>query len=144
MLKKTETPCIGICSTIYGDEVCRGCKRFYQEIIDWNGFSDKSKIAILARLDEQISQIMQCFVTITDATKLKAKLDKHRVRYHLDHSPYTWAYHLLREGADKLSQIEKYGINCHPLHQTKTLTQLFHEIDEALYQLAETSYLQHS
>ncbi|HBZ99754.1 MAG TPA: DUF1289 domain-containing protein, partial [Pseudomonas sp.] len=25
--QRIKTPCIGLCSTVYGDVVCRGCKR---------------------------------------------------------------------------------------------------------------------
>ena len=27
-----RTPCIGVCSTTYGDDICRGCRRFRHEI----------------------------------------------------------------------------------------------------------------
>jgi hypothetical protein len=30
-----KTPCVGLCSTVYGDLVCRGCKRFHHEVINW-------------------------------------------------------------------------------------------------------------
>ena len=33
---KASTPCLGICSTTYGDDVCKGCKRFVHEVISWN------------------------------------------------------------------------------------------------------------
>ncbi|MEL0305883.1 MAG: DUF1289 domain-containing protein, partial [Halieaceae bacterium] len=40
-----RTPCIGVCSTGVGDVVCRGCKRFAHEVIDWNGYSPEQKQA---------------------------------------------------------------------------------------------------
>ena len=46
MQKKTRTPCVGICSTTYGDEVCRGCKRFYFEVINWNKYDENEKDAM--------------------------------------------------------------------------------------------------
>ena len=50
-LNPIRTPCIGVCSTGIGDAVCRGCKRFAHEVIDWNGYSQAQKEAIDARLD---------------------------------------------------------------------------------------------
>ena len=50
-LNPIRTPCIGVCSTGIGDAVCRGCKRFAHEVIDWNGYSQAQKQAIDARLD---------------------------------------------------------------------------------------------
>ena len=49
-LNPIRTPCIGVCSTGIGDAVCRGCKRFAHEVIDWNGYSQAQKQAIDARL----------------------------------------------------------------------------------------------
>ena len=46
-----RTPCIGVCSTTYGDLVCRGCKRFAHEIVEWNGYSDDQRLLIRDRLE---------------------------------------------------------------------------------------------
>ena len=47
----TDSPCVGICSsTNVGDEICIGCKRTAQEVIDWNTYSDFQKTAINLRL----------------------------------------------------------------------------------------------
>ena len=46
------TPCIGLCSTVYGDLVCRGCKRFSHEIIDWNRYDHQQKAAVWQRLEQ--------------------------------------------------------------------------------------------
>ena len=45
-----RTPCIGICSTTYGDLVCRGCKRFAHEIVGWNGYDRGQRGAVWDRL----------------------------------------------------------------------------------------------
>mgnify|MGYP006200948357 CR=1 FL=1 len=46
-----RTPCIGTCSTTYGDLVCRGCKRFNFEVINWNRYSEEEKLAVMGRID---------------------------------------------------------------------------------------------
>ena len=51
----TTSPCIGICSTTFGDDICYGCKRTYKEVIEWNSMSDEDKDQVnqrLAKLDE--------------------------------------------------------------------------------------------
>jgi predicted Fe-S protein YdhL (DUF1289 family) len=51
---ETDSPCIGICSsTNVGDEICIGCGRTAQEVIDWNTYSDTQKIAINQRLQSR-------------------------------------------------------------------------------------------
>ncbi len=58
-----RTPCVGICSTTYGDLVCRGCKRFAHEIVQWNGYDDLQQ-AVRERLqrvrDEVLSLLLVC------------------------------------------------------------------------------------
>ena len=50
--EKTRSPCVGICSTTYGDLVCRGCRRFAHEIVGWNGYTEEQKISVLERLKQ--------------------------------------------------------------------------------------------
>ena len=42
--KRSSTPCLGICTTTFGDEVCKGCKRFAHEIISWPKYSENESI----------------------------------------------------------------------------------------------------
>jgi len=46
----TTSPCIGICSTSFGDDVCYGCKRTASEVIEWNSLQDDEKDKINRRL----------------------------------------------------------------------------------------------
>ncbi len=46
------SPCIGVCSTTYGDLICRGCYRFAHEVTQWNGYDGAQKAAVQARLDQ--------------------------------------------------------------------------------------------
>jgi len=56
--KSIKTPCVGLCSTVYGDTVCRGCKRFHHEVINWNGYDDAQKRAVWLRLEQLLVQVM--------------------------------------------------------------------------------------
>ena len=46
----TDSPCIGICSTSIGDEICIGCGRAADEVIRWNTMADAEKREINLRL----------------------------------------------------------------------------------------------
>ncbi|MCH7336599.1 DUF1289 domain-containing protein [Acinetobacter sp. NIPH 2699] len=52
------TPCAGRCSTVFGDLVCRGCRRFNHEVIQWNTYSPEQRLAVWRRLDAQLDQIL--------------------------------------------------------------------------------------
>lgn len=49
---KPDSPCIGQCSTTYGDDVCRGCGRTYLEVINWIMFDDREKAQVWLRLEQ--------------------------------------------------------------------------------------------
>lgn len=53
MKRNVDTPCIAICSTALGDQVCRGCARTFQEITQWCSLSDLEKDTIWARLPDR-------------------------------------------------------------------------------------------
>ena len=46
----TASPCIGVCSTALGDDICRGCGRSFEEVLNWHSYSDDQKRAVNARL----------------------------------------------------------------------------------------------
>lgn len=49
----TASPCVGICSTVLGDAICRGCGRSFEEVLNWHQFNDDQKRAINRRLAER-------------------------------------------------------------------------------------------
>jgi predicted Fe-S protein YdhL (DUF1289 family) len=130
----TDTPCIGVCSTIYGDMVCRGCKRFYDEIIDWNSYSDEEKLTVLSRLNQLYETTLSQFLIVVDATLLQRRCQRFNVKIRAEFTPYFWAYQLLREGAEKIQDICKYGIMLKQRHTD--LKALYRQIDDQLFAAA--------
>lgn len=51
------SPCIGHCTTVLGDEVCRSCLRSFDEIISWPTISDAQRIAINQRIARLASKL---------------------------------------------------------------------------------------
>ncbi len=45
-----DTPCIAICSTSQGDEMCKGCGRSFDEVQHWPGYSPGQKLAVWRRI----------------------------------------------------------------------------------------------
>ncbi len=45
------SPCIGVCSTTYGDLICRGCYRFAHEVSEWNGYGMGQRVTVQERID---------------------------------------------------------------------------------------------
>ncbi|MXY54328.1 MAG: DUF1289 domain-containing protein [Gammaproteobacteria bacterium] len=67
-----RTPCIGICSTTYGDLVCRGCKRFAHEVVGWNGFEDSQRALVWQRLGLLLRESVGACIAIDDEASLHA------------------------------------------------------------------------
>jgi len=133
MPPSTESPCIGICSTVYGDNFCRGCKRHYLEVIHWNRYDTSQKQAINQRLEQQIETIMREFVVITDEQKLKVCLDQVTLRPPLYPNPFYWAYELLRLKAKQMTALGAYGFYAIPPYHTLSANTLFTQMDDKLY-----------
>lgn len=134
---KLNTPCIGICSTVYGDDICRGCKRTYAEIIAWNTYQEEEKQRIFHRLASDIVTVMKNKIKITNIHALVVQLHEHAIRYRENDHPLCWAYHLLRVAYDKIPALPNCGLNTYSMYQNYTLRQLFTLIDAEILQLAK-------
>ena len=71
-----KTPCVGLCSTVYGDLVCRGCKRFHHEVINWNGYNEEEKRAVWLRLEQLLSLVMAAKLEVFDPQRLRLQLEQ--------------------------------------------------------------------
>jgi len=138
-----KTPCIGVCSTGIGDSVCRGCKRYAHEVIDWNSYSQAQKRIIDSRLSEFLARIVEAKFRIIDQDLLQWHLDVQQIRYPKDKSPYIWLYELLRAGASQIDDLAKFGLALDAQYRDRSLVELRHVIDEEFYILSEAHYQQY-
>jgi len=45
-----ESPCIGHCTTVHGDDVCRSCLRTFDEVTRWVGMSEEERRQVNLRI----------------------------------------------------------------------------------------------
>lgn len=45
-----DSPCIGHCTTVLGDDVCRSCLRTFEEITRWVEMNDEERCAVNRRI----------------------------------------------------------------------------------------------
>ncbi|MES2534312.1 MAG: DUF1289 domain-containing protein [Pseudomonadota bacterium] len=50
---KPDSPCIGYCSTTFGDDFCKGCGRHFMEVINWNAMDSAQKAVIWERVEKE-------------------------------------------------------------------------------------------
>ena len=138
MSKRTRTPCIGICSTTYGDEVCRGCKRFSYEIINWNSFSPEEKEAIWKRLEKLKTQIMSSRVKIFDSELMNEGIKKYRLRVKDDLNDSSKAFEIIKQVSESFEDLTDFGIEL--FNREKSLKDLKDDIEIELYTLSKAHY----
>lgn len=138
--QRVKTPCIGVCSTGIGDVVCRGCKRFAHEVINWNGYTPAQKNAVDQRLSGFLSQCVSNKLRVIDRALLEWQLQVQQLRYTRHHDEYCWAYSLLKAGASQIDQPAEFGLEVDLAYRTIPLTQLRDIIDQEFYVLSEAHY----
>ena len=137
---RVKTPCIGVCSTGIGDRVCRGCKRFAHEVINWNSYSDEEKLTIDKRLGEFLSQCTRNKLRVLDAELLEQQLQAQQVAYPAHRDPYCWAYALLKAGASQIDSPADFGLQIDAEYREISLAELRRAIDDEFYILSEAYY----
>ena len=108
---RVRTPCIGVCSTGIGDAVCRGCKRFSHEVIDWNAYTEDEKTIVDGRLASFLSLCVQNKFVVTDAGLLRWQLETQQVRFNPVHDQYCGLFALLKAGASQIVDPQAVGFS---------------------------------
>lgn len=138
--QRIKTPCVGLCSTVYGDLVCRGCKRFHHEVVNWNLYGEDEKRAVWQRLEALLVQVVAAKLEVFDAQLLRRQLEQRQIRFVPQQSPYCWAYQLIARGARAIQQVEAYGIVLLPEFRDGGLPELRDAIDREYFLLSEAHY----
>ena len=138
--QSVKTPCIGVCSTGIGDSVCRGCKRFCHEVIDWNSYSSAQKRAVDERLSGFLSQVVSNKLRVIDAQLLKWQMDTQNVRFVAHHDEHCWVFSLLKAGAGQITNVKDYGFELDLRFRQMSLVELRDLIDQEFFMLSEAHY----
>lgn len=137
-----KTPCVGLCSTVYGDQVCRGCKRFSHEIIHWNAYASAEKAAVWLRLEQLLVQVVSARIEIVSGLMLHQALDQRKILY-LDEQPLACqVYRLLVRGGDEA--LQRAGVRVRPRYAHLSIKQLRDDIDQTFFGLSEAYYQRHA
>ena len=145
MFNKISTPCIGVCSTIYGDDICRGCHRNFNEIIKWNQLSQDGRLTIQKRLDNLQDKFTQKYFKITNINFLIKALIDFKINHQNSDNNLNLVYKLIKKAQNKIDakNLHQYGItlkNETDKEKRLSLNQILTEIDESIYKESETNF----
>lgn len=137
---RSATPCIGICSTTFGDDVCKGCRRFSHEIINWPKYSDDERAIVNSRIEQFKIKVLQEKFSIVDPDVFHSKLSEHSIKFNDSMEPITWLFDLLRASGKQELNLEDFGVQVlpqyahYPLPDLKQLMNTeFSELSEAYF-----------
>ena len=137
---RSSTPCIGICSTTFGDDVCKGCKRFSHEITNWGKFSTDERAVVNSRLEQFKTTILEEKFSISDSELFESKMNEFSINFNSSLEPITWIFDLLRASSNKDLNVNDFGIEILPAFSDLSLIELRDLINQEMLQLSEAHY----
>lgn len=130
------TPCAGRCSTVFGDAVCRGCRRFNHEVIQWNTYSAEQRNSIWKRLDAQLDQILVPMLPHANIEQIESFIESKRARVFESASKGRKLYHALKICEKNKNLAEESGLGILP----KQVKPIWTEFERRILALANASY----
>jgi len=76
--------------------VCRGCKRYSHEIVQWNGYTDAQRKRVRVRLETLQAQAVETFVRVIQPDQLSRCCRQYGVDTDNPEDQRSSIYHLLR------------------------------------------------
>ena len=137
---RSSTPCIGICSTTFGDDVCKGCKRFSHEITNWGKFSTDERAVVNSRLEQFKTTVLEEKFTISDSELFESKMNEFSINFNSSLEPITWIFDLLRASSNKDLNVNDFGVEILPAFSDLSLIELRDLINQEMLQLSEAHY----
>ena len=137
---RSSTPCIGICSSTFGDDVCKGCKRFSHEITNWGKFSTDERAVVNSRLEQFKTTILEEKFTISDSELFESKMNEFSINFNSSLDPITWIFDLLRASSNKDLNVNDFGVEILPAFSDLSLIELRDLINQEMLQLSEAHY----
>ena len=135
--KRSATPCLGICSTTFGDEVCKGCKRFSHEVVSWTKYSLEEREIVNNRLEKFKIKILKNRFKIIDKKLLAKQLQDKAISFNNSLDPLTWIFDLFRAAGSQSFDLGIYGIKSLNEFNPKTIKD---EINDELLELSEAHH----
>ena len=135
-----RTPCIGVCSTTYGDDICRGCRRFRHEITSWIEYTDSEKSIINRRLEKFKITVLEEKFAVISVENFKESLLKARIRFNQDLQPICWIFDLFRTLNAENINLEDFGLKVKKDFISVSISQLKEDVNKEFYELSLAHY----
>ena len=135
-----RTPCIGVCSTTYGDDICRGCRRFRHEITSWIEYTDSEKSIINRRLEKFKITVLEEKFTVINPDTYKEALLQANIRFNQDLQPICWIFDLFRSLNAENLNLEDFSLKVKKDFISTPVPQLKEDVNKEFYELSLAHY----
>lgn len=135
-----RNPCIGVCSTTYGDDICKGCKRFRHEVSSWTKYSDVEKNIVNRRLEKFKALILNDKFSIVDQQKFELNLKEKGIRHNKELDPICWIIDLLRTKTLTEIILSEFGLELKSAYQNYSITQISELVNKEFLDFSEAHY----
>ena len=135
-----RTPCIGVCSTTYGDDICRGCRRFRHEITSWIEYTDSEKSIINRRLEKFKIIVLEEKFTVISPDAFKEALLQAKIRFNQDLQPICWIFDLFRSLNAENLNLEDFSLKVKKDFISTPVPQLKEDVNTEFYELSLAHY----
>ena len=126
--------------TTFGDDVCKGCKRFSHEITNWGKFSTDERAVVNSRLEQFKTTILEEKFSISDSELFESKMNEFSINFNSSLDPITWIFDLLRASSNKDLNVNDFGVEILPAFSDLSLIELRDLINQEMLQLSEAHY----
>jgi predicted Fe-S protein YdhL (DUF1289 family) len=134
-LQKGLSPCIGFCSTTYGDDYCRGCYRSFHEVIGWTSLTVAEKLNYFEKVSFLSQQLLEDKVDIFDQGLFDAGCKRYSIPNYPHLSPYYHLVLLMQKGYSRLIN-EEMGLRL--INKEKKWVDLYKWVDQQLFKLIQS------
>jgi len=121
---------------VFGDQVCRGCRRFSYEVIEWNRYTPEQKLMVWQRLDEQLDRVVVPLVPYANPHQIKDFLAQRQVRLMPSNSEGRRIFEAMRVCQRTPELLPQSGLNL----SASDFETVWPEIEKRLYTLAMANF----
>lgn len=133
-LEKGLSPCIGFCSTTYGDDFCRGCYRSFRQVIGWTTLPLSEKMDYFQEISVLAENLMQDKVDIFDEDIFNQSCKRYGVTIYPQLNKY---YHLLLLMQKGYVRFIDEGMGVRLLSNNKKWIDLYKWVDHQIFNLIQ-------
>jgi predicted Fe-S protein YdhL (DUF1289 family) len=127
------SPCIGFCSTTYGDDVCRGCYRNLKEVLQWKQLVLGEKVSFYEQVAFEAQRLLSDKVIIINEEAFLSLCQQFKIFSFKELNHHYALLMLLQRGAHSFLEESK------ALKKNTKLTwsELYRWVDRELFELRQ-------